>query len=130
MLVSRIKGEVCARLSLGEVAALGFLASVATVFQIVVLAHIVDHVFLGGAGLAEVRRLLLLVLLGATLVRALLLCSQEVVAGRGAVRVSPALNGLQGLTTLKAFGREADEEERVAGGERGVPRAHAEGWQG
>jgi hypothetical protein len=36
--------------------------SAAAVFQIVVLAHIVDRVFLGGSGLAEVKSLVLLLL--------------------------------------------------------------------
>ena len=56
--------------------------STATVFQIALLAHIVNYVFLGGSGLAEVKGLVLL-LLGAELVRALLLGSHEVVARGG-----------------------------------------------
>ena len=70
--------------------ALGILSAAATVAQMLFLSHIIDHVFLKGAALADVRGPLVL-LLGAVLARAALLWTREVVAGHGAVRAKSAL---------------------------------------
>src|SRR5918997_1176055 len=75
---------------LGATVGLGVLVAVATIAQMVLLARVVDRVFLGGAGLAEVGTPLLL-LLAASAVRSLLLWGREVTAQRGAVRVKSEL---------------------------------------
>ncbi len=79
-----------ARLFVGAAVALGFLAAGATVAQMILLARVVDRVFLGGADLAGVRDLLLLFLAAAGL-RAAFIWAREVVAQRGAVRVKSEL---------------------------------------
>ena len=70
--------------------ALGLLVAVTTVVQMVLLAKIVDQVFLKDAGLSGVRNLLLF-LLAVAVVRAVLIWVREVVAQRGAVRVKSEL---------------------------------------
>ncbi len=79
-----------ARVYVLATAMLGFLAAGATVVQMILLARIVDRVFLKGADLASVRNLLLF-LLAAVILRAVLLWVREVVAQRGAVRVRSEL---------------------------------------
>src|SRR5215210_5585850 len=79
-----------ARVSLGLTVTLGLMAAAATIMQLVALSKVVDGVFLGGADLAEVRALLLL-LLGASLLRAGLVWGREVAAQRGSVRVKSEL---------------------------------------
>src|SRR5215218_8227767 len=79
-----------ARLFVGTAVALGILSAAATVAQMIFLSRIIDRVFLKGAGLADVRGSLLL-LLAAVLARAALLWTREVVAGHGTVRVKSAL---------------------------------------
>jgi len=74
----------------GTAVALGILSAAATVAQMIFLSRIIDRVFLKGAGLADVRGSLLL-LLAAVLARAALLWTREVVAGHGTVRVKSAL---------------------------------------
>ena len=75
-----------ARASLGLTAALGLLSAGATIAQMVFLSKVVDRVFLKGADLGEASTLLLL-LLGAAVVRSGLLWTREVAAQWGAVRV-------------------------------------------
>jgi ATP-binding cassette, subfamily C, bacterial CydD len=92
---SSLNGELfrqvrSARLFVGAAVALGILSAAATVAQMIFLSRIIDRVFLKGAGLADVRGQLIL-LLGAVLARAALLWAREVVAGSGAVRVKSAL---------------------------------------
>ena len=70
--------------------ALGMLGAVATIVQMFFLSLVVDRVFLAGESLEEVRTLLLL-LLGAVVLRSGLLWLREVVAQRGAVRVKNQL---------------------------------------
>ena len=77
---------------LGATVGLGVLVAVATIAQMVLLARVVDRVFLGGAGLAEVGTPLLL-LLAASAVRSLLLWGREVTAQQGAVRVKGEIRG-------------------------------------
>jgi ATP-binding cassette, subfamily C, bacterial CydD len=79
-----------ARLWVGTAVALGVLSAAATVAQMILLSRTIDRAFLKGAGLADVRGPLLL-LLAAVLARAVLLWAREVVAGYGAVRVKSAL---------------------------------------
>ena len=79
-----------ARVSLGVTVALGLLAAAATIVQLVALSKVVDGVFLEGADLLEVRGLLLL-LLGASILRSCLLWGREVAGQRGAVRVKSEL---------------------------------------
>ncbi|MGB3682150.1 MAG: thiol reductant ABC exporter subunit CydD [Rubrobacteraceae bacterium] len=79
-----------ARVFVGATVALGLTAAAATVVQMVLLAKIVDQVFLKGAGLAGVRDLMLL-LLAAAIARAFLNGTREVVAQRGAIRVKSEL---------------------------------------
>ena len=81
-----------ARLHLGATVVLGFVAAAVTVLQMVLLAKVVDQVFLKGAGLAGVRNLLILLLVAAV-GRAVLLWTREVVAQGGAVRVKSELRG-------------------------------------
>ena len=69
---------------------LGMLVAVATISQMVFLSKAVDRVFMGGEGLGGVRSLLLL-LLGAIVLRSGLLWLREIVAQRGAVRVKNEL---------------------------------------
>ena len=88
---SRLFREVgSARLFVWATVALGLVAAGTTVIQMVLLAKIVDGVFLKDAGLAGVRNLLLF-LLAAAVVRAALIWVREVVAQRGAVRVKSEL---------------------------------------
>jgi len=75
---------------LGLTVALGLLAAAVTIVQLLALSKVVDGVFLGGMGLAEVGDSLLL-LLGASILRSGLLWGREVVAQRGAVRVKSEL---------------------------------------
>jgi ATP-binding cassette subfamily C protein CydD len=70
--------------------ALGMLGAAATIAQMISLSLVVDRVFLAGESLASVRTLLLL-LLGAVVLRSGLLWLREVVAQRGAVRVKNEL---------------------------------------
>jgi ATP-binding cassette subfamily C protein CydD len=69
---------------------LGLLAAVATIAQMIFLSKAVDRVFLKGADLGEVNALLLL-LLGASVLRSGLLWAREVTAQRGAVRIKSEL---------------------------------------
>jgi ATP-binding cassette subfamily C protein CydD len=62
----------------------------ATIAQMVFLSKVVDKVFLGGANLEGVRGLLLL-LLGAAVLRSGLLWVREVTAQRGAIRIKTEL---------------------------------------
>ena len=75
-----------ARASLGLTAALGLLSAGATIAQMVFLSKVVDRVFLKGADLGEASTLLLL-LLGAAVLRSGLLWTREVAAQRSAVRI-------------------------------------------
>jgi ATP-binding cassette, subfamily C, bacterial CydD len=79
-----------ARASLVLTVALGLLAAVATIGQLVALSGVVDGVFLGGMDLAGARGQLLL-LLGASVLRSGLLWGREVAAQRGAVLVKSEL---------------------------------------
>ena len=79
-----------ARVSLGLTVALGLLAAAATILQLVALSKVVGGVFLEGTGLVEVRGPLVL-LLGASSMRSILLWGREVAAQRGAVRVKSEL---------------------------------------
>jgi ATP-binding cassette subfamily C protein CydD len=79
-----------ARLWVGAAVVLGVLSAAATVAQMIFLSQIIDSAFLKGAGIADVRGSLLL-LLAAVLARAALLWTREVVARHGAVRVKSAL---------------------------------------
>src|SRR5918995_802764 len=79
-----------ARLWVGAAVVLGILSAAATVAQMIYLSRIIDRAFLKGAGLADVRGSLLL-LLAAVLARAVMLWAREVVAGYGAVRVKSVL---------------------------------------
>ena len=81
-----------ARVFLGATVLLGVLVAVATIAQMVLLAGVVDRVFVGGAGREGVGTLLLL-LLGASVLRSGLLWGREVTAQRGAVRVKTELRG-------------------------------------
>ena len=74
-----------ARIFLGCAIVLGMLGACATVAQMVFLSKIVDQVLLGGEDFGQVR--LLLVLLGAAVLRSGLLWLREIVAQRGAVYV-------------------------------------------
>jgi ATP-binding cassette subfamily C protein CydD len=78
-----------ARIFLGCAIVLGVLGACATIAQMVFLSKIVDRVFLGGGGFEQVR--LLLVLLGAVVLRSGLLWLREIVAQRGAVYVKSEL---------------------------------------
>jgi ATP-binding cassette, subfamily C, bacterial CydD len=70
--------------------ALGMLGAIATIVQMLSLSLVVDRVFLSGESLEGVRTLLLL-LLGAVVLRSGLLWLREIVAQRGAVRVKNEL---------------------------------------
>jgi ATP-binding cassette, subfamily C, bacterial CydD len=85
-----IKQVRTARVSLGLTVAIGLLAAAATIVQLVALSKVVDRVFLEGTDLIEVRGLLLL-LLGASVLRAALLWGREATGQRGAVRVKSEL---------------------------------------
>lgn len=90
-----MKGELfrkvgSARFFVGGAVTLGFLAAVATVFQMVFLSKIVDRVFLKDADLAAVQGLMLFLLIAAV-TRAALIWAREVVAQRGAIRVKSEL---------------------------------------
>jgi ATP-binding cassette subfamily C protein CydD len=79
-----------ARVSLGLTVALGLLAAAATIVQLVALSSVVDGLFLRNAGIVKVHGLLLL-LLGASLLRSGLVWGREVAAQRGTVRVKSEL---------------------------------------
>ena len=79
-----------ARVSLSLTVALGLLVAVVTIAQMVFLSKVVDRVFLKGADLEEVSALLLL-LLGASVLRSGLLWAREVAAQRGAARIKSEL---------------------------------------
>src|SRR5215210_3733724 len=79
-----------ARVFLSCAIALGVLGAAATIAQMVFLSKIVDRVFLAGESLEGVRTLLLL-LLGAIVLRAGLLWLREITAQRGAVYVKNEL---------------------------------------
>ncbi|MDQ3589204.1 MAG: ABC transporter transmembrane domain-containing protein, partial [Actinomycetota bacterium] len=79
-----------ARASLSLTIMLGLLAAVATIAQMIFLSKAVDRVFLKGADLGEVNALLVL-LLGASVLRSGLLWTREVAAQRGAVRIKSEL---------------------------------------
>ena len=79
-----------ARIFLGCVVVLGVLGAGATIAQMVFLSKIVDRVFLGSESLEQVS-LLLLLLLGAIVLRSGLLWLREVAAQRGAVYVKSEL---------------------------------------
>jgi ATP-binding cassette, subfamily C, bacterial CydD len=79
-----------ARVSLSLTVALGLLAAVATIAQMVFLARVVARVFVEGAGLEQVDGLLLM-LLGASVLRSGLLWGREVAGQRGAIRVKSEL---------------------------------------
>jgi ATP-binding cassette subfamily C protein CydD len=85
-----IKEVRSARVSLGLMVAIGLLAAAATIVQLVALSKVVDRVFLEGTDLIEVRGPLLL-LLGASVLRAALLWGREAAGQRGAVRVKSEL---------------------------------------
>ena len=98
------------RVFLTLVVLLGILGAGATVVQMVLLSKVVDRVFLGGAGLAEVRNIILL-LLGAVIARSALLWVREVVAQGGAVRMKSVLRE-------RLFGHILRLGPAYAGGER------------
>ena len=79
-----------ARVSLGATVGIGVLVAVATIFQMVFLAKVVNRVFAEGTALGDVGTLLLL-LLAASVLRSGLLWVREVTAQRGAVRVKSEL---------------------------------------
>jgi ATP-binding cassette, subfamily C, bacterial CydD len=79
-----------ARVSLSLSVALGVLAAVATIAQMVFLARVVARVFVDGVGIEQVGGLLLM-LLGASVLRSGLLWGREVAGQRGAVRVKSEL---------------------------------------
>ena len=81
-----------ARVWLGATVLIGVLVAVATIAQLVLLARVVDGVFVGDEGLDGVGTLLVL-LLGVSVLRSLLLWGREVTAQRGAVRVKSELRG-------------------------------------
>src|SRR5918997_5994673 len=81
-----------ARAWLGATVGLGVLVAVATIAQMVLLARVVDRVFLGEAGLAG-EGAPLLILVGVSFLRSGLLWAREVTAQRGAVRVKSELRG-------------------------------------
>lgn len=76
-----------ARVSLSLTVALGLLGAVATIAQMVFLSKVVARVFVGGGEVG----VLLLLLLGASILRSGLLWAREVVAQRGAVRIKSEL---------------------------------------
>ena len=79
-----------ARTSLSLAVALGLLGAVATIAQMVFLSKVVARVFVGGGDLEEVG-ILLLLLLGASVLRSGLLWAREVAAQRGAARIKSEL---------------------------------------
>ena len=79
-----------ARASLSLTVTLGLLAAVATIAQMAFLSKVVDRVFLKGVDLGDVGVLLLL-LVGASVLRSGLLWAREVVAQKGAVRIKSEL---------------------------------------
>lgn len=79
-----------ARVWLAGTVFFGVLMAVATIGQMVLLARVVDRVFLDGAGRGDSATLLLL-LLAAAVLRSGLLWAREVTAQRGAVRVKAEL---------------------------------------
>ena len=85
-----IKQVRSARVSLGLTVGLGLLVAAATIAQLVALSKVVNGVFLEGADLLEVRGLLVL-LLGASILRSCLVWGREVAGQRGAVRVKSEL---------------------------------------
>jgi ATP-binding cassette subfamily C protein CydD len=85
-----LRGVRSAWVSLGLTVALGLLAVAATIVQLVALSKVVDGVFLEDADLMGVRGLLVL-LLGASVLRSALLWGREVAGQWGAVRVKSEL---------------------------------------
>jgi ATP-binding cassette subfamily C protein CydD len=79
-----------ARVSLGATVGIGVLVAVATIFQMVSLAKVVNLVFVEGGSLGDVKTPLSL-LLAASVLRSVLLWAREVTAQRGAVRVKSEL---------------------------------------
>ena len=79
-----------ARASLSLTVMLGLLAAVATIAQMAFLSKVVDRVFLKRMDLGDVGVLLLL-LVGASVLRSGLLWAREVVAQKGAVRIKSEL---------------------------------------
>ena len=79
-----------ARVFLGATVGVGVLVAVATIFQMVFLAKVVNRVFVEGADLGDVGTLLFLLLI-ASVLRSGLLWVREVTAQRGAVRVKSEL---------------------------------------
>ena len=79
-----------ARASLSLTVTLGLLAAVATIAQMAFLSKVVDRVFLKRMDLGDVGVLLLL-LVGASVLRSGLLWAREVVAQKGAVRIKSEL---------------------------------------
>ncbi len=92
-----------ARISLGCAVILGVLGAAATIAQMALLSKVVDRVFLDGEGLEGVRPLLLL-LLGAVVLRSSLLWLREVVARRGAIRIRESCGSASSPTSC-ASGR-------------------------
>ena len=102
-----------ARIFVGATVALGLVAAVTTVIQMVLLAKIVDRVFLKDAGLPGIQDLVFLLLVAAV-VRAALVWTKEVVAQRGAVRVKSGLRSrlfahIMGLGPAYAGGERTGE---------------------
>ena len=81
-----------ARFFLGATVGIGVLVAVATIFQMVSLATVVNRVFVEGGGLGDVKRPLSFLLV-ASVARSALLWAREVTAQRGAVRVKSELRG-------------------------------------
>jgi ATP-binding cassette, subfamily C, bacterial CydD len=79
-----------ARASLSFTVALGLLVTVVTIAQMTFLSKVVDRVFLKGVDLGDVGVLLLL-LLGASVLRSGLLWARELAAQSGAVRIKSEL---------------------------------------
>jgi ATP-binding cassette, subfamily C, bacterial CydD len=103
---------------------LGMLVAVATISQMVFMSKAVDRVFLGGEDLGGVKPLLLL-LLGAIVLRSGLLWLREVVAQRGTVRVKSSLRE-QLFAHLMRLGAGYDVGARYAG-DHTPPRPHGDG---
>jgi ATP-binding cassette subfamily C protein CydD len=106
---------------------LGVLAAVVTIAQMVFLSKVVARVFLKGADLEAVGALLLL-LLGASVLRSGLLWAREVAAQRGAVRVKGELRErlfAHVLSLGPAFVREERTGELATAATEGVERLDA-----
>ncbi|HEX2182962.1 MAG TPA: thiol reductant ABC exporter subunit CydD [Rubrobacteraceae bacterium] len=116
-----------ARASLILTMTLGVLAAVVTIAQMVFLSKVVARVFLKGADLEAVGALLLL-LLGASVLRSGLLWAREVAAQRGAVRVKGELRErlfAHVLSLGPAFVREERTGELATAATEGVERLDA-----